>query len=55
MAEEKKELNLSDLGTGEETESKGNVNDGSVKVISAEDIPVRQYLLRRAQSRRECL
>lgn len=39
MAEEKKELNLSDLGPGEETESKGNVNDGSVKVISAEDIP----------------
>ena len=39
MADEKKELNLSDLGSGEETTSKGNVNDGSVKVIKAEDIP----------------
>ena len=39
MVDEKKELNLSDLGSDEETTSRGNVNDGSVKVIKAEDIP----------------
>lgn len=39
MVDEKKELNLSDLGSDEETTSRGNVNDGSVRVIKAEDIP----------------
>ena len=39
MVDEKKEINLSDLGSDEETTSRGNVNDGSVKVIKAEDIP----------------
>ena len=39
MIDEKKEINLSDLGSDEETTTRGNVNDGSVKVIKAEEIP----------------